>query len=152
MPVPRNSLEQTLRQFYDFMDSWLVEYQSGGPLNTKSSPQYEHTQVVSGVTIMVRSWHSDQTKQAWVQFGVSGTASDQISVSFPSLPYSPDFGPMAQQSIFISATEYTPGNQISGNNIVGAMVINQDGEITIDINDGAALTTGSSGMQFLALK
>lgn len=152
MKVPREGLEQTLRQFYDYMDEWLSAYSAGGPLSLDRDADYSESITVNGVQMVVKAWFMPSAKQAFVQFVAFGTASGQISSTFPTLPYQPDFGPLATQALFIPINEFTPGNPVDGANPVGAMVINQTGQVIIDINNGAALNNGSADSRWLKLR
>lgn len=105
---------------------------------------YNQSGVLSGLTYSVRSWHSSESKFAFVSVDLKGSAIADIDLDLPLLPYALDIVGTSSQSLFLTAWEYTEGLPISPEGLRGALIISKDGSVKLKISNGSTMTDGSS--------
>lgn len=121
-------------------------------MDLTSSPAYEHTGTTSGVSYRIRAWASPDSKMVYTQVDASGSSNAEISISIPSLPFSLDLNGNNSQSLFLNVIEYSAGNEVSGQNNVGALIISKNGAMRLYIREDAAIIDGSSDTKIFKMQ
>lgn len=114
---------------------------SGTGPDLSLSPAYSQSGVVGGINYAVRGWFS--ASQAYVEVDVIGTAASSINVQLASIT-PPQIPSPDDRSLFLPIFEYTDGNEIQGQSIVGALRINRLGDVWLSIRQDAVITSGST--------